>query len=90
MRTLGLISIGIAAIGLFAYYFMGDSAPPFVIPLVIVSGIAAVFFIVAGLFIKVFQSRKKYQCLNCGTIMRGGDPVRLGNVCPNCGGNAFR
>jgi len=90
MRSLGLISIGIAAIGLVTYYFLGESTPPFILPLILVSGVAAIFFIVAGLFIKVIQSRKKYQCLNCGTIMRGGDPVRLGNVCPNCGGNAFR
>ena len=31
-----------------------------------------------------------YQCLTCGTFLRGGDPIRLGNVCPNCGGNTFR
>lgn len=90
MRTLGLISIGIAATGLAAYYFMGESAPPFIVPLILVSGIAAIFFILASMAVKIMQSRKKYQCINCGMKLRGGDPVRLGNVCPNCGGNAFR
>ena len=90
MRNLALISIGIAAIGLVVYYFMGESTPAFIIPLILVSGIAAIFFILASMIAKLFQGRKKYQCVNCGTIMRGGDPVRLGNVCPNCGGNAFR
>lgn len=89
MRTLGLISIGIAAIGLLAYYFMRDSAPEFVIPLIIVSGVAAVFFILAGLLINMVQTRKKYECLQCGFTIRGGNPVRYGIVCPSCGGNAF-
>jgi len=90
MRTLGLISIGIAAIGLFAYYFMGESGPPFIIPLIIASGIAAFFFILASLLLKMVQTRKKYECLQCGYTIRGGNPVRYGNVCPSCGGNAFR
>ena len=90
MRTLGLISIGMALIGLVAYYFMGEAAPPFILPLILVSGLAAIFFTLVSLVAKMFQSRKKYECMNCGTILRGGDPVRLGNVCPNCGGNAFR
>ncbi len=89
MRALGLISIGIAAIGFFAYYYMGDSAPPFVIPLIIVSGIAAVFFLLVSLLIKMVQTRKKYECVQCGFTIRGGNPVRYGNVCPRCGGNAF-
>lgn len=90
MRTFGLLSIGLAAIGLAIYYFMGESAPPFIVPLILVSGLAAIFFILVSLAVKMVQSRKKFQCLNCGTILHGGDPVRLGNVCPNCGGNAFR
>ncbi len=90
MRTFGLISIGIAAIGLTVYYFMGESAPGFIVPLILVSGIAAIFFLLVSLVAKMFQSRKKYQCVNCGTTLRGGDPVKLGNVCPNCGGAAFR
>ena len=90
MRTLGLISIGIAAIGLAAYYLMGDSSPAFIVPLILVSGIAAIFFIIASLIVKMFRGRKKYQCLECGTILRGSNPVLLGNVCPNCGGNQFR
>lgn len=89
MRTLGLIGIGVAAIGLFAYYFMGDSAPSFVIPLILVSGIAAVFFLLVSLLIKMVQTRKKYKCLNCGFTIRGGNPVQYGIVCPSCGGNAF-
>ena len=59
MRTLGLIIIGIAAIGLFVFNFMGDSAPPFIIPLILMSGLSAVFFILASLLIKMVQSRKK-------------------------------
>ena len=90
MRTLGLISIGIAAVGLVAYYFMGESSPPFILPLVLVSGIAAVFFLLAGLLVNALQNRKKYQCMNCGTTVSGGDPGRLGYVGPNCGGATFR
>ena len=90
MRTFGFISIGIAAVGLAAYYFMGASAPGFIVPLILVSGIAAIFFLLVSLGAKMFQSRKKYQCVNCGTALRGGDPVKLGNVCPNCGGAVFR
>jgi len=90
MRTIGFISIGIAGVGLAAYYFMGEASPGFIVPLILVSGIAAILFLLVGLVAKSFQSRKKYQCLNCGTILRGGDPVKLGNVCPNCRGSAFR
>jgi DNA-directed RNA polymerase subunit RPC12/RpoP len=90
MRTIGLISIGIAVIGLAAYYFMGESVPPFILPLILVSGIAAIFFILIGMAAKMTQSRKKYQCVNCGFILRGGDPERLGNVCPRCRGSTFR
>jgi len=90
MRILTWISIGIAAIGLAAYYFMGESAPSFTISLIIVSGIAAIIFIVLGLVNKMVRSPRKYQCVNCGAILRGGDPVRLGNVCPNCGGSTFK
>lgn len=89
MRTFGFISIGIAVVGLAIYYFMGESAPGFIVPLILVSGIAAILFLLVGLVVKMFQSRKKYLCLNCGTILRGGDPVKLGNVCPNCRGAAF-
>ena len=90
MRALGYISIGIAAVGLAVYYFMGESAPQFILPLIVVSVIAAIFIILISLVVKMFRSRKKYHCLNCGYILRGGDPVRLGNVCPNCGGSSFR
>ena len=90
MRTLGLISIGIAAIGLAAYYLMGDSSPAFIVPLILVSGIAAILFILASLIVKMFRESKKYQCLECGTILRGSNPVQMGNVCPNCGGNRFK
>ena len=90
MRTLSLISIAIAVLGLAAYSAMGDSAPPFVLPLVLVSGAAAIIFILANMVLNMVQSRKKYRCLNCGTVLHGGDPARLGNVCPNCGGSAFR
>ena len=90
MRTLSLISIAIAVLGLAVYFVMGDSAPPFVLPLILLSGAAAVFFILVGMVINMVQSRKKYHCVNCGTIVRGGDPARLGNVCPQCGGSVFR
>ncbi len=90
MRALGFISIGIAAIGLAAYYFLGESTLPFILPLIIVSVIAAIFIILISLAVKMVQSRKKYHCLNCGFILRGGDPISLGNVCPRCGGSAFR
>ena len=90
MRNLALISIGIAAIGLVVSYFMGESAPAFILPLILASGVAAIFFILASMVVKMFQGRKKYHCVNCGTVLRGGNPVRLGNVCPNCGGNTFR
>lgn len=90
MRTLGLISIGIAAIGLVAYYFMGESTPAFILPLILASGLSTIFFVLASLIINMIRSQKKYRCLNCGTVIRGGNPIRYGNVCPNCGGNAFK
>jgi DNA-directed RNA polymerase subunit RPC12/RpoP len=90
MRILTYISIGVAAIGLAAYYYMGETAPVFILPLILISGTAAVLFLLTSLGARLFQGRKKYQCLNCGTVLRGSDPVRLGNVCPNCGGNTFR
>jgi hypothetical protein len=90
MRILTWICIGIAAIGLAATYFMGDKAPAFTINLVIVSGVAAIVFIALGLVMKLVRPPRKFQCLNCGTILSGGDPVRLGNDCPNCGGSTFK
>lgn len=90
MRIMTFISIGIAAVGLAVYYLMGETAPAFTLPLILLSGSAAVLFLLISLAARLFKRRKKYQCLNCGMYLRGGDPVRLGNVCPNCGGNAFR
>lgn len=90
MRSLGLISIGITVIGLAAYVLMGEASPPFIVPLILASGLSALVFSLLGLLIKLAQGRRKYQCLNCGTVIRGGNPVQLGNVCPNCGGCAFR
>jgi zinc transporter ZupT len=90
MRALSLICIGIAAIGLLAYYLMGASSPPFLLPLIVVSSAAAAFFIVISIIVSVIQNRKTYQCLTCGITIKGFNPLRYGNVCPNCGGNAFR
>ena len=90
MRIMTFISIGIAAVGLGVYYYMGETAPAFILPLILISGASAVLFLLISLAARLFQGRKQYQCLNCGTYLRGGDPVRLGNVCPNCGGNNFR
>jgi DNA-directed RNA polymerase subunit RPC12/RpoP len=90
MRILGLISIGLVVFGLAAYYLMGESSPPFVVPLIIASGFAAVTFILSDMFIRFIQGQKKYQCLNCGKVVRGSNPEQLGYTCPNCGGTAFK
>jgi DNA-directed RNA polymerase subunit RPC12/RpoP len=42
-----------------------------------------------SLIITRTRTGKKYRCVNCGTILTGGNPIRYGNVCPNCGGNVF-
>ena len=68
MRALGYISIGIGAVGLAVYYFMGESAPQFILPLIVVSVIAAIFIILISLVAKMFRSRKKYHCLNLSLI----------------------
>lgn len=90
MRSLGLISIGITIIGLAAYVLMGEASPQFVVPLILASGLSALIFTLLGLISKLAQGRRKYQCLNCGTIIRGRNPVQMGNVSPNCGGCAFK
>lgn len=90
MKNIGLISIGITVIGLVVYFLMGEASPSFIIPLILASGLSALIFTLLGFFINLVQGRRKYQCLNCGTIIRGGNPVQLGNVCPNCGGCAFK
>ncbi len=89
MRTLGLISSGIAILGLLAYLFMKDSMPAFLIPLILASGTLAIILIIVSIITSSRMAGKKYRCVKCGTIMTGGDPVRYGNVCPNCGGNLF-
>ncbi len=89
MRSLGLIFAGIAILGLLAYFFMGTVLPSFVVPLILISGTLAVIFILVSLILSRRGSRKKYRCVRCGTILTGGNPIRYGNVCPNCGGNVF-
>jgi DNA-directed RNA polymerase subunit RPC12/RpoP len=90
MRTLGWISSGVALLGLLAYFFLGDTTPSFVIPLILVSGILAIFFIFAGIIVNLLTASRKYRCVTCGTIITGGDPTRYGSVCPNCGGHVFK
>ena len=90
MRTLGIISSGIALLGLLAYFLLEDAAPSFVIPLILVSGILAIFFIFASIIVNKRLTSKKYHCVKCGTIISGGDPTRYGSVCPNCGGHVFK
>ena len=90
MRTLGLISTGVALLGILAFFLLRDAAPSFVIPVILVSLVLAVFFFLVGIILNIFMSRRKvHQCVNCGTKVSGGDPVRLGKVCPNCGGSVF-
>ena len=89
MRTLGLIFAGIAVLGLLAYFFIGTMLPAFVVPLILISGILAIIFILVSLILSRSRSGKKYHCVKCGTILTGGNPIRYGNVCPNCGGNVF-
>ena len=90
MRVLILICIGIAATGIAVSYFMGESTPDFIVPLIISSGLASILLLLVSVTLKIFRSRQKYQCLSCGTILGGGDPVQMGNVCPNCRGSTFR
>lgn len=89
MRTFGLISAGVAVLGLLAYFFLGDLLPAFVVPLILASGTLAIIFILGSIVLGKTRSGKKYHCVKCGTILTGGNPVRYGNVCPNCGGNVF-
>ena len=90
MRTLGWISSGVALLGLLAYFLLKDATPSFVIPLILVSGILAIFFVFASIIVNKRLASKKYHCAKCGTIITGGDPTRYGSVCPNCGGHVFK
>ena len=90
MRALGIISTGIALLGILAYFFFGDAIPTYVIQVIIVSVVLAVFFFLVGIILnRRLGGKKVYQCVNCGTKVTGGNPVRLGKVCQNCGGNVF-
>lgn len=89
MRTVGLIFAGIAVLGLLVYFFIGALLPAYVVPLIIISGILAIIFVLGSLIVGRTGSGKKYHCVKCGTILTGGNPIRYGNVCPNCGGNRF-
>ncbi len=90
MRTLGWISSGVALLGLLAYFLLKDATPSFVIPLILVSGTLAIFFVIASIIVNRRIASKKYHCVKCGTIITGGDPTRYGSVCPKCGGNVFK
>jgi DNA-directed RNA polymerase subunit RPC12/RpoP len=90
MRTLGWISSGIALLGLVAYFVLQDATPSFVIPLVLVSGSLAIFFVFASIIVNKRLASKEYHCVKCGARITGGDPTRYGSVCPNCGGHVFR
>ena len=89
MRILGLISSGVALLGLVAFFFMKDATPSFVVPMILVSGALATAFLIVSVIAYRISVGKKYRCVKCGTIVTGGDPVRYANVCPNCGGNVF-
>jgi DNA-directed RNA polymerase subunit RPC12/RpoP len=90
MRALGVLSTGVALLGILAYFFFGDATPTYVIPVIIVSAALAVFFFLVGIiFNRIWGGGKTYQCVNCGIKVTGGNPVRYGKVCPNCGGNVF-
>lgn len=89
MRTLGLICAGVAVLGLLAYFFMKAVLPAFVVPLILISGILAIIFLLGSIIIGRARSGKKYHCVKCGTILTGRNPIRYANVCPNCGGNVF-
>lgn len=89
MRTFGLISAGVALLGLLGYFFLKDAMPAFIVPLILISGILAIILLSGSLVISKVRFGKKYQCVNCGTILTGGNPIRYANVCPNCGGNVF-
>ena len=41
MRTIGLISAGVAVLGLLAYFFLGDLLPAFVVPVVLFCHVAS-------------------------------------------------
>lgn len=89
MRTFGVIFASIALLGLLAYFFMGTGLPAYAVPLILISGILGIIFILGSLVIGRIRSGKKYHCVQCGTILTGGNPIRYGNVCPICGGNVF-
>lgn len=89
MRTLGLIFAGVAVLGLLAYFFMKAVLPSFIVPMILISGSLAIILLLGSLIITRTRTGKKYRCVNCGTILTGGNPIRYGNVCPNCGGNVF-
>jgi hypothetical protein len=90
MRILVLFCMGGAGIGLAATCFMGDSEPAFALPVLLVSGSAAILSIIASLVAKLIRPPRKYQCLNCGKMLQGSDPGSIGILCPNCGGSNFR
>ena len=90
MRALGIISTGVALFGILAFFLLRNSAPDYTITIIIVSSVLAVFFFLVGMIVdRSVGGKKVYQCLNCGAKVKGGNPVKIGRVCPNCGGNAF-
>jgi DNA-directed RNA polymerase subunit RPC12/RpoP len=90
MRTLGLISSGIALLGILAYSVLKDAAPTFIVPMVIVSTVLAIFFILVGSLASIRTSSKKsYQCIQCGLNLTGKRLKKADNLCPMCGGNVF-
>jgi DNA-directed RNA polymerase subunit RPC12/RpoP len=90
MRALGWISAGLALLGLLAYFLLGDATPPFVMPLILISGLLAILFIFASIIVSMLTARKMYHCAKCGTTVTGGEPTRYGSVCPICGGHVFK
>ena len=90
MRTLGLISSGIALLGILAYSVLNDAAPAFIVPVVIVSTVLAIFFILVGSLAGMRTSNRKiYQCIQCGLNLTGKRLKEAGNLCPMCGGKVF-
>jgi DNA-directed RNA polymerase subunit RPC12/RpoP len=90
MRTLGLICASIALLGILAFTFFSDLNPAIVIPIIIVSGIMSVIFIlVGGVLGRRTAKRKIYQCVGCGLKFTGQKLKNAGNLCPMCGGSVF-
>jgi DNA-directed RNA polymerase subunit RPC12/RpoP len=90
MRTLGLICSVVALLGMLAYFYLKDSTPSFVVPMILVSGTLAILLILVSSIVGIRErNRKIYQCVECKKKLTGRRLRKAGNVCPNCGCMVF-